>query len=411
MRIPRPRYRLYLSKNVFNIILAKTLTFKVFSGNYVNKFEKEIEKYIGCRHAIANSMARTSLYLLLKAYNLKKGSEVIVSTYTIPEVINIIIQAGCKPVFVDIDLNTYNMDPNLIEKKITKKTKVILHTHLFGQPDDIDKINKIAKKYNLITFEDCAQSFGARYNGRKVGNNCDAGYFSLGSYKNATTFYGGIITTDNDEIAKKIREMIYKMPYPKLTFLYKRIIRDAILWISTMKFSFIFTYLIVGMINKFDEGFIDRFLSAKHILRKEIPKNYLVKYTNIQAAIGLEQLKRIDFRNKRRKENADFYNRTLKDIKEIKIPEIISKAESIYFNYPIRVKNKKKILNALLKAGIDTTSGNITVCSEMDIYKEYFSECPVAKKAVREIMYLPIQLQLNKKQLQYIVDKLKGIFN
>jgi len=404
--IPRPRYKLYLNTKIMMIIFKKIITGKAYKGKCVKEFEEKFRKYINTKYALAVPMARTALYLILTSLNLKKDDEVIVTPYTVADVINMIILADLKPVFVDIDY-TYNMDQKKIESKITKRTKVILLTHIFGQPCDIDEVKAIAKKHNLITIEDCAQAYGAEYKGKKVGGLCDFGYFSFSSYKNATTFFGGMITIDNKEVIEKIKKRVEKYPFPPVFMLSKRILRDTLLWVMTSKFMFPFTYVLISIVNLFDDTFIDRFLSTKIVLRKKMPAEYEVKYTNLQAAIGLEQLKRVDKGNQRRMENAEYYNENLRDVKQIKIPENIDNVKNIRLNYPVLYKNRKVLLKKMFKAGIDSTVGNLPNCAELDVFKDYKSKCPVCSRVVREMFYLPIQPQVKKKQLDYIVNCIK----
>jgi len=404
--IPRPRYKLYLNTKIMMLIIRKIITGKVYRGKCVKEFEEKFRKYINTKYALCTPMARTALYLLLISLNLKKNDEVIVTPYTVADVINMVILADLKPVFVDIDY-TYNMDPKKIESKITKRTKVVLLTHLFGQPCDIDKINAIAKKHNLITIEDCAQACGAEYRKKKVGGLCDFGYFSFSSYKNVTTFYGGIITTNNKGMIEKIKRKVEKYPYPPVFMLSKRILRDILLFVMTSKLVFPVTYVLISVVNLFDDTFIDRFLSTKIVLRKKMPPEYEIKYTNLQAAIGLEQLKRVDKGNQRRIQNAMYYNENLKDLKQIKIPKNIDNVKNTYLNYPVLYKNRKVLLKKLFKAGIDSTVGNLPNCAELEVFKDYKSSCPVCSKVVKEVFYLPIQPQVKKSQLKYIVNCIK----
>lgn len=357
-----PRYKLYLNWRIFWIILEKMLTCKFLKGGCVKEFEEKFKEYIGVKHAIATPSAKVSLYLLLKAFNLKKGDEVLVTTYTVADVINMITCAGLKPVFVDIDTHTFNTSPKTIEGKITSRTKVILLTHLFGQPCEMDKILTLAKNHNIITIEDCAQSLGAVYNGKKTGSICDAGYFSFGSYKNCTTFYGGMVTTDNEKLAVKIRKSVDDFPYPKRLFLIKRMIRDTFLWFATSSLLFPLVYTSMFFINLYNYNLIDDLLKTKPMRIKKIPTNYLVKYANVQAAVGLEQLKHFDDKNTKRINNAEHYTKGLSELHGLKLPRITDRTKNIFLNYPVMSQEKKILRKKLFNKGIDLTFGNDPVC-------------------------------------------------
>ena len=178
-----------------------------FYGKFIGKFEKEFSNYCGTKYGVSTSSGTTALHLAVKTLGIGDGDEVIVTTFTNMASIFSIIYTGARPIPVDIDKKTYNIDPSLIEKKITKKTKAIMVVHIFGHPVDFNKIQKIAKKHNLLIIEDCAEAHGAEYNGRKVGSLGDAGCFSFYANKIITTGEGGMVVFKDKNLAKKAKNL------------------------------------------------------------------------------------------------------------------------------------------------------------------------------------------------------------
>ena len=167
------------------------------SGTYVDSFESKIQKYIGCKYAVSTSNGTTALHLAMMALNIGPNDEVITSNYTYVASTNAILIVGAKPVFVDIDPETYNIDVNKIEKKITNKTKAILVTNVYGSVADYTSMKKLANKYNLRVIEDAAESLGSKLNDLMSGNLADISTFSFYGNKTITTGEGGMITTNN----------------------------------------------------------------------------------------------------------------------------------------------------------------------------------------------------------------------
>jgi len=236
-----PRHNVNLTKKEILRIFEVMFKEDVLEGKYIDKFEDKFSRYIGTKHAIAVSSGRFALYLILKSLNIRREDEIIVPSYTVHIVPNIIRLFKAKPIFVDVDERTFNINPKLIKGKITKKTKAILSTHLYGQPCDMDSIIELAEKQNLLIIEDCGQACGAEYKNRKTGSFGNANFFSFAIGKNLTTFDGGMITTNDDLIAKKIREEIEKCNFPAKLEMIRKIFLYLFVWILNISTVFSFT--------------------------------------------------------------------------------------------------------------------------------------------------------------------------
>lgn len=180
---------------------------RLSSGKYAEKFEREFAKFIGVKYAVSVNSATAALQLMLATNDMGSGDEIITTPYTFAATANSIVLQNAKPVFVDIEADSYNIDPSKIEEKITDKTKAIMLIHYGGQSSDMNSILEIAKKHNLLTFEDAAPAVGAIYNGKKIGGIGDAAAFSFFPDKNLTTGEGGMLTTNSEKIAERARIM------------------------------------------------------------------------------------------------------------------------------------------------------------------------------------------------------------
>jgi dTDP-4-amino-4,6-dideoxygalactose transaminase len=362
----------------------------------IYKFEKAFAKYIGVKHAIVVSNARTGLYLLLKVLNVTKNKEIILSSYNFPVISNVIASIGAKPVFVDVDPKTYNIDPKLIEKRITKKTKAIIVTHIEGLPCDLNPILKIAKKYNLKLIEDCAHSLGAEYKGKKVGSFGDAAIFSFGKGKHLNTFGGGMITTNNSEIAVAVRKEI-KSFRPQTNFqIIKKVVSNIGISIFTNPpFSNFIVYPLILLTSFLNIDLITKFFEDKTPF---IPEKYSIKYSNFQAAVGIQQLKSIERKIKKRIKIAKILDKRLN--KKIKRQIPLKNTRHVYLNYSIEVSNREAIRKKLLLHGIDTQPTWMKSCCH---------SCPVSNKLEKTVLYLPIYESLSRDEIEYIIKTFNKI--
>ena len=385
-----PRGRVYFSKRIFFKALSLIIKGNTLSGDAIKEFEEQFADYIGIKYAISTYSGTLSLCLCLDAFDIKEGDEVILPAYMVPEVVEVIKGYKANPVFIDIDPTTNNMDPKLIEGKIGKKTKAIVMAHIYGQPCDIEKILKIARTYNLKIIEDCAQACGAEYKGRKVGTFGDVAYFSFGVMKNMNTLGGGMITTGSKDLAYKISKKIEKFPYPKKMQLIKKYLWSSIMAFFTNRVVFtVAVYPFLRVLNIINPDFLYRALYGNKKTDPDMRgislEKYRLRYTNLQARVGLEQLKTLEENNHMRIKNAKMFNEIFEN-KGFKYPKTIMGTMNIYHNYVIQTLNRKLSMESLLKDGIDTTNG----------YIESFSDAHFSNLLAQNNIYLPIQHPLSK---------------
>lgn len=324
-------------------------------GARVKAFESAFSEMCGVQFAIATSSGTTALHTALLAHGIGEGDEVITSPFTFIASANSIVFTGARPIFVDINPDTFNIDPKKIEEAITPRTKAIMPVHLFGLVCEMAPILEIAKKHDLTIIEDACQSHGATYQNRKAGS-FGTGTFSLYPTKNITSAEGGMITTNNEHIAERCR-----------------LIRQH------------------GM--------------QKQYLHESLGFNF--RMSDVHAAIGCEQLKKMDQFNQSRVENARFLSQHLSGVS---VPKIPSECEHVFHQYTIRVPGgKRDALRTYLKEnGIG--SG---IYYPLPIHKQpyyayelgYRESLPISEQIAREVLSLPVHPGLKDSDLEKIVEQ------
>jgi perosamine synthetase len=326
----------------------------IAQGPRVKAFEEAFAKMCGVKHAIATSSGTTALHAALLAHGIGQGDEVITTPFTFIASANSIIYTGARPVFVDIEPRTFNIDPDNIRAAITSRTKAILPVHLFGLSCNMGAIMEIAKQYGLAVIEDACQSHGAKYQGQTVGS-FGTGAFSFYPTKNITSGEGGMITTNDDEIAEECR-----------------VIRQH------------------GMRRRY--------------YHDQLGFNY--RMTDIQAAIGLEQLKKLEIFNHARQSNASYLNTRLKGVE---VPFVPDGYEHVYHQYTVRVPSEKR---DALRTYLQGCGVGSEVYYPVPVHKQVFYvdelgykiSMPAAESASSQVLSLPIHPALNQAELETIVS-------
>jgi perosamine synthetase len=340
-------------------------------GEYLERFETEFAAFCDAKYAVSCSNGTTALHLAMAAAGVKEGDEVLVSTLTNMASFFAVLYLGAKPIPVDIDLETLTMDPADLARKITKKSRAIMVVHLFGHPTDMDPINDLARQHGLMVFEDCAEAHGATYKGRKVGSLSLASGFSFFANKVLTTGEGGMVTTDDAQVAKKARSL---------------------------------KALAFGSVNKF--------------MHEDIGFNY--RMTNLQAAIGCGQMQVADKLVARRREIAHFYAAALaKYADHIALPIEKPWAKSVYWMYHLVLRDslaprRGEIMAALKQKGIETREGFIPYnLQEIFIARGWTrpEDCPNANKVAYSSFYLPTGPDISPAELDHVASSFAAILD
>jgi perosamine synthetase len=357
IRVAEPEITEDDAQAVYRAVKEKCLS----SGPYVEKFEKEFANYIGTKFAIAVNSGSAALQLSLESLNIGQGDEVITTPFTFAATSNVIVLQNAKPIFVDIDSKTYNLDPSKIEKQINSKTKAIMPIHYAGQSSEMDEINEIASKHNLDVIEDAAPAVGGIYKDKKTGSLGKIAGFSFFPDKNMTTGEGGIITTDDEELAEKCK-----------------ILRK--------------------------NG------ASKRYYNEYIGWNF--KMPDPNAALGSSQLKRIDNIIESKNKIAKYYSENLISIDDIQTPLIHDYNRCTFMLYSILTKDnvqREKIRLGLEKRGIETRI-NFPSMHLQPIYKKLYGFSPgllpISENSSERILGLPIFIKMTSEQQDLIINSI-----
>jgi len=342
-------------------------------GPEVEKLEKNVAKYCDTKYGIALNSGTDALFLSLKTLRIKPDDEVITTPFSFIATAEVIANLGAKPVFVDIDSKTFNIDPEKIEERITKKTKAIILVHLFGQMAEMNEIMRIAKKQNLKVIEDACQAIGAKYQIKvnqksqwlKAGSIGNIGCFSFFPSKNLGAYGdGGMVVTNNKQLASKIK-----------------------------------------LLKNHGSSKKDKYLN--------LTPGFNSRLDSIQAAVLNVKLKHLDKWTKARQKNAEYYNKHLKNINEIITPIIPSYAFHVFNQYTIRAKKRNKLQTHLKKYDIPTQiyyPYPLHLQPAFKYLKYKKGDLPETEKSCEEVLSLPIYPELSKKQQDYIIKKIKEFY-
>ena len=373
-----PLTRPYFDEAEFSAVLETLRSGWVVQGPKVKEFEEQFAAYVGASHAVATSSCTTALHLALAALGIGPGDEVIVPSFTWVATANVAVYQGARPIFVDIDLCTFNIAPEKIEEKLTPRTRAIIPVHLFGLSADMDPIMEIAQQYNLYVVEDAACALGTTYKGQHVGVIGDVGCFSFHPRKNITTGEGGMLTTKRAELAEQFR-----------------VLRT--------------------------HGAMESDLARHQKGRFGLPEFHVLGYnyrmTDIQAAIGIAQMGKLDWILAQRRVRARRYDEALADVVWLQLPTVPAGYEHTYQSYVVVVKDeapmdRDELARRLQKAGIASRPGTLAV-HNVGYYRTHYGtrpgDCPMALKAERQSLTLPLFPTMNDHEQRFVVAMLRDI--
>lgn len=360
----------YISKEEIEVAIEVLQSGWIAHGQKNEELERNFAKYQGVKYAVLFNSCASALQIAIQASNLK--GEIITPSFTFVASTNAIINGGCKPVFIDVDYDTCNMDSSKIEDKITDKTVGIMPVHFAGQSCKMDEIMEIARKHDLVVIEDSAEAIGAEYRGKRTGT-FGIGCFSFWATKNMTTGEGGILTTNDENLAERA-SVLRGHGNPTTT-----LEREG------MKIPWKRDCVIAG---------------------------YNFRMSNILAGIGVIQLRKLEKMNNLRREHANYYNNHLKS-DEIEKPVELKECRHVYQMYTIKVKNvdRDRFVFQLRKKGIGASvhfDPPVHLCTYYQ-FEHGNEELPVTEKISKSIVTLPMYPQLTRKQLDTVISSVEEV--
>lgn len=331
----------------------------ISGGPKLKEFQEKIARLCRVKHAIGVCNGTQALYVGLKALGVGEGDEVIVPDFTFIASANVVVWAGAKPVFVDVDRRTFNIAPEKIEKAITKNTKAIMPVHIYGQAAEMPQIMNIAQKYKLLVIEDAAQGIGVSYGGKPVGGFGEVGCLSFYADKIITTGEGGMVLTNDDEIAKRCTILLNQGRMGRGWYIHDYI-------------------------------------------------GYNFRMTDLQAGIGLAQLRKLQKSIALRKRVARWYQKYLADMAEVTFPYVDPKGVNVPFRITILVDSPQELMEYLGKRGVKTARSFYPLHLQ-PCYKER-GNFPNSLFCYERLLRLPSGVTLRKEEVQYVCKSIKEFF-
>jgi dTDP-4-amino-4,6-dideoxygalactose transaminase len=388
---PLPRFRIYSRPRDYWAIAREVATRAWLRGSSCGELEEAIEKKQGVAHAICVAKARVGIFLAVRAI-VRPGQRVVLSPYTISDVINMVICAGGVPVFADLERETCNVDPAEVERLIDAETGAVMVTHLHGLACDMERISAICRERGVALLEDAAQAFGARVAGRPVGSFGDAGIYSFGMYKNLNAFFGGMLVTPHRELAEHIRSEVAGFPPQELGYFLSKtstgLASDVATWPPLFKsltyriFRFGFLHEVALLNNQVT---VDQHPEIK----RELPESYLRRMTPMQARLVLDQLDRVDEHVRARIRAAERYHAGLCDLPDVLLPPLRTDSSHTYSYFPIQVPDRADFLRYMMRERRDVAGQHLHNCADLPCFEPYHRDCPNARATARSVVLLP----------------------
>ncbi len=378
----------------------------VVNCSSIIKYEKQLKSFFSADYAFTFWKGRVSLYAILKSLGIGEGDEVILPGYTCVVDVNPIKYLGAKPVYVDIEPNTFNMNVDLLEDKITPNTKVIIAQHTYGYPCEMDSIMKIAGRNNLVVIEDCCLAFGSKYKGKLVGTFGKAAYFSSQWNKFYTTGIGGMVICSDNNLAEKMRMLreseMLKPSFKEVAMLAAQltVYRALIYPRTTALAQNLFRYLT-------KKGIVIGSSKCQEYAASPAEADFFKSMSGFQARVGLSQLKKVEQNIAHRKKLAALYDELLSEKGWPARTCDASIMDPVMVRYPVRITEKDKALASAAKAGIELGSWFNSPLHQVEIDLEAYDYapgmCPEGEKAAREVVNLPLHPRANEKTVRRTV--------
>jgi dTDP-4-amino-4,6-dideoxygalactose transaminase len=401
-----PRYGTRVIPDTEQTIAALRKQGSVVEGPHLAAFEQAFAHRVGAAHAVTASFGRMAFFYLLQAMAIPPGSEIVFPALTFWVVPEVARAAGLQPVFADVDPRTFTLDPAALERAITPRTRAVVPTHLYGLPCDMDAIMDIAHRHGLTVIEDCAHALGATWRGRPVGTIGDAGFFSFQLLKPLNTYGGGIAVTDSDTVAERLAGLARREPRPAARDVLRRLWRGRVQRIGIRPGVFTVSLYPVLWASSFFQRTADVYLWEKIRRLEPLPAHYRERYSNLQAAIGIEALRHLDDWTAATACHARALDAALEGT-GIETPIVPPDRTHVYYQYPVYTRRREDVVRFCLRRGVDVESLHVDVCTRLPLFAGPHAPAPGADQAAGAIQ-LPVYSSLSMAGVRRVAAVLKA---
>lgn len=391
---PAPCFRYYGTPESYRDILVAGLTGRLNRDeSAVRALESQIESFIGTGHALALPQARLGLYLALRRLLTPERPEVVLSPYTIYEIVNMVLCAGGTPVFADIEESTLNIDFDSAAGLIGDRTGAVLVTHLHGLACDVERFESLCARKGIALIEDCAQAFGATVGGRRLGSFGAMGIYSFSVKKHVNSLYGGCLVGNDGTLMSEFREFLAELPPERTWKLLRR--AASTLAVQIAQSEPVFRALTFPLLRRQVRWGSETALSAvRHehapVRRVELPGDYLRRTTACQARLVSRQIPHVDRHTEVRTAYAREYHSLLGDLSDVQLPPLREDGSHIYLLFIVQVPDRLEFQREMMALGCDVRLQTFLNLASAPCYADFRRDCPRAERAASQVVQLPI---------------------
>jgi dTDP-4-amino-4,6-dideoxygalactose transaminase len=402
------RYGPRVLPNTNQIVEACQRRGEMVRGPLISEFERVFAARFGGQDAVTASYGRMAFYYILRALDLPRGSEIIFPALTfwvVPEMARV---AGLKPVFADIDPDTFNLDSAAFERAITAKTRAVVPTHLYGLACDMEPVMEIARKHSLKVIEDCAHSLGATYRGQLVGTFGDAGFFSFQTLKPLNTYGGGMALLRDPDVATRVATMARSEPWPSEKRVHARLNKGRAERIFTRPEVFTWTGFPILWAASWMKAHPDVYLWEAIRPLMPLPEGYQERYTNVQAALGLEGLNFLGEWTEKTRAHAQLMDDNLRGLPGVRVPAVPAQRRHVFYQYCVYVPDRDELVKCCIRHGLDVETLHVDVCTRVEMFGPGLPVAVGADQAARAVQ-VPVYAALTDQQAALVARTLKRV--
>jgi perosamine synthetase len=376
-------------------------------GPEIAAFEEAFAARLGARHAVSASYGRMAFYVVLKALQLPAGAEIVVPALTSWAMPAIARVAGVTVRFADVDPVTCGMDPASLERAITAKTRVVLPTHLYGLPCDMDAILDIAARHNLAVIEDCAHALGATYRGRPVGTFGDGAVFSFETFGPLNTFGGGMAVAREAPVAARVRQQVDALPWPHERRVTNRLLAGRLRQFFTRPRVFTVTRFPLLWASSLVGLKLGVYLEETVRSLDPLPEEYLERFSNVQAALGLAGLDLLDSWTASTRSHSHAITAALGDLPEAQVPAEPPERTHVYYRYNLMAPHRAALVRDCARRGVDVGGRHADVCPRLDRFAALGTPSPGAERAVQAVQ-IPVYASLTDRHVRRVAKVVRA---